>query len=920
MADSLQPLRPDFASLEVDRFEQIPGGRELALLRLEGRYRSRLARPLVEAALLVDDGLAIHRHEPLPASAVLEPGADDDDWLWRAAFAVSLAALEDPETALVLEAGPGIRIELGEPSQWQAPQRRRVRGRRSVTVGRRAAAAAMLVAITMTSSGGFADAAMLRLRHADGSEEHIVRQPQVDLAATACDPGAAAPRPVACLVPPQDLHAAAQVTPAGTPSADPAGAPATQPGSGPTGTPPTTGNGHQGPTGGHGHKQHHSRSGHRAHDQHAISGHKVHHHAPRHATPARPAAPAAPLRNKDGSPARSNPSFFDALPGSAGAQGVPNFVIQKFRVPIFLLPIYQAAGIQYGIRWEILAAINEIETDYGRNLNVSSAGALGWMQFMPGTWRTYGVDANHDGKRDPYNPVDAIFAAGRYLKAAGGDKDIKRGIFAYNHAGWYVDSVILRAKLLAGVPVDVVGSLTGLTEGRFPVAAHASYADNLNTHKAIRTVKPGKNAAHVVPSDASRNQIEIYSSDGAPVIAVNDGEVKHIGTTKKLGRFLVLQDVYGNQYTYSGLGSVESYYPVPKKNPGATGNEAHAIAAHSSPRLVTKPRLFAHPSRPESKTTGGLEQMFDQQAASGGFSTHSGLFTPNLGLNAHNSTLRKLRTGARVITGTLLGRVGRPVPKHAAHVNFGIRPAGKHSPQIDPKPILDGWKLLESTAIYRANGKNVLKDTTFSIGQILLMPKAQLEKRVLADNRVKIYPGGRDDIRTGQIDRRVLAVLEFLAESGLNPTVSCLKSGHNLLTTSGNVSEHSSGNAVDISALNGIPILGHQDKGGITEQGVRRLMTLQGTMRPHQIISLLSLGGNTMSMADHANHIHVGFQPKFGGSTKLGGQAQSVLKPGQWTNLIGRLRQIQNPIVLTSPSQYALPVQRSPHPSRNGGH
>ena len=87
-------------------------------------------------------------------------------------------------------------------------------------------------------------------------------------------------------------------------------------------------------------------------------------------------------------------------------------------MPPFLLPIYQAAGIEYGVRWEILAAINEIETDYGRNLNVSSAGALGWMQFMPPTWEMYGTDANRDGEKDPFNPVDAIFAAARYLRAA----------------------------------------------------------------------------------------------------------------------------------------------------------------------------------------------------------------------------------------------------------------------------------------------------------------------------------------------------------------------------------------------------------------------------------------------------------------------------------------------------------------------
>ncbi|HJW79263.1 MAG TPA: lytic murein transglycosylase, partial [Beijerinckiaceae bacterium] len=142
---------------------------------------------------------------------------------------------------------------------------------------------------------------------------------------------------------------------------------------------------------------------------------------------------AAPPPATHAPPAPSNPTFSLAQPGPA-AVGVPNFFIDKFRIPPFLLPIYQAAGVEYGVRWEILAAINEIETDYGRNLNVSSAGALGWMQFMPATWKMYGTDANHDGKRDPYNPVDAIFATARYLKAAGGEADINKAIFAYNHA------------------------------------------------------------------------------------------------------------------------------------------------------------------------------------------------------------------------------------------------------------------------------------------------------------------------------------------------------------------------------------------------------------------------------------------------------------------------------------------------------
>jgi hypothetical protein len=137
-----------------------------------------------------------------------------------------------------------------------------------------------------------------------------------------------------------------------------------------------------------------------------------------------------------------------------------------------------------------------------------------------------------------------------------------------------------------------------------------------------------------------------------------------------------------------------------------------------------------------------------------------------------------------------------------------------------------------------------------------------------------------------------------------------MKCGHGFYTSSGNVSEHSSGNAVDIAMVNGIPILGHQDAGGITEQTVRRLMQLQGTMAPHQIISLFEIGGATLAMGDHADHIHVGFQPMFGANKKLGKQALAVLEPGQWSDLISRLREIENPVVPTKPSKYALPAKK----------
>ena len=109
---------------------------------------------------------------------------------------------------------------------------------------------------------------------------------------------------------------------------------------------------------------------------------------------------------------------------------------------------------------------------------------------------------------------------------------------------------------------------------------------------------------------------------------------------------------------------------------------------------------------------------------------------------------------------------------------------------------------------------------------------------MLADPRLSIYACGRNDIQTGQIDQRILAAMEYLADNGFRLTITSLKCGHSFLTTSGNVSEHSTGDAMDIAAVNGIPIVGNQGPGTITEAVIKTLLQLQGTMQPHQIISL----------------------------------------------------------------------------------
>jgi cell wall-associated NlpC family hydrolase len=152
--------------------------------------------------------------------------------------------------------------------------------------------------------------------------------------------------------------------------------------------------------------------------------------------------------------------------------------------------IWQAAGNAYGIPWEVLAAINKVETNFGQNLGPSSAGAVGWMQFMPSTWARWGIDANGDGVADPNNPVDAIFSAARYLAGCGGQFDITRAVYCYNHATWYVNEVMGLASVygrVGGNALFAVGNLqpqiatarTSIATSKTQVAAARAQARSL---------------------------------------------------------------------------------------------------------------------------------------------------------------------------------------------------------------------------------------------------------------------------------------------------------------------------------------------------------------------------------------------------------------------------------------------------------
>ena len=144
---------------------------------------------------------------------------------------------------------------------------------------------------------------------------------------------------------------------------------------------------------------------------------------------------------------------------------------------------------------------------------------------------------------------------------------------------------------------------------------------------------------------------------------------------------------------------------------------------------------------------------------------------------------------------------------------FQIRPAGVGAPLIDPKPILDGWVQLENTSVFRAKGENPFLGNSPTVGQVLLETKEQLEQQVLSDPGIHLAACGRQDVQTGQVDRRVLATLEFLSVSGLHPTVSSLQCSHVAPADAANAAETAAGDAVAITAVNGIAIAGGQGPG-----------------------------------------------------------------------------------------------------------
>jgi hypothetical protein len=209
-----------------------------------------------------------------------------------------------------------------------------------------------------------------------------------------------------------------------------------------------------------------------------------------------------------------------------------------------------------------------------------------------------------------------------------------------------------------------------------------------------------------------------------------------------------------------------------------------------------------------------------------------------------------------------------------------------------------------------AKAQNALLGATAS--DVLLMGRVQLQRTVLSDPGVALGVCGRREVAGGRVDRRVLAVLAFLSRSGLEPSasVSCVAGG--------------GVRAVDVSAVNGVRLLGHQGAGTITDLAIRTLLTLPAGFVPHSIVSLMRYPNapSTRALPAFADRVRLVFSPPVAAPSRSVAAARAAstgrgapsplltptyISPVQWSQLIGRIGALPAPHITRKPSPAAIP-------------
>jgi membrane-bound lytic murein transglycosylase B len=418
--------------------------------------------------------------------------------------------------------------------------------------------------------------------------------------------------------------------------------------------------------------------------------------------------------------------------------------------PRKLIPIYIDAARKYSLGErgpQILAAINRIETDFGRlNEVTSSAGAIGWMQFMPATWDAYGVDGDGDGKADPYNARDAIHSAANYLSASGAPQQWYDAIFAYNRADWYVRDVLDRAT------------------------CYGALQDTKRVDRGLKTF--------------------VCKPAGRRVLEIPDYYLRAFESAAS--RFELGQE---GIWTLAAVARIESDY------------------GRGMSRKLMK----------EMGPMGLSEREWKRYAVDG---------------NGDGYVLRDepwdgVATFARMLWANGGIQAGLFDHSHAAwYVEATTREAGKIAGNCDT--VKTTWDIAYPRPTTNATEINW-------------------------DNLQILNPTAADDIQSGLIDARVVNLLALLTQR-YSLLVSSLRSDHSMMTSSGNVSNHFYGRALDIAAVNGVSCTDMSATSPCSEVG-RILASLPEGAKPTELIYGYDLDGPgpAFAMADHTDHIHAGF-------------------------------------------------------------
>jgi murein DD-endopeptidase MepM/ murein hydrolase activator NlpD len=352
--------------------------------------------------------------------------------------------------------------------------------------------------------------------------------------------------------------------------------------------------------------------------------------------------------------------------------------------------LWERAGAAYGIPWQVLASINRIESNFGQNMGPSSAGAVGWMQFMPSTWLRWGMDGDADGVADPWSPDDAIFSAARYLAAAGGASDLPRAIFAYNHAQWYVDEVLAGARMYgAGDGAVAFAADRGSAEVAAAEAALADAEERLAAAKAAsgrlagdEDALRGRAGAAELLSD--RLELERRAGQAAALAADAAADVERLAAEVDDARAAVERAREGGLAASLPGGAAltpsfagEYAFPV-TGGPGAVSVShthhdypAADIAAPAGTPLVALADGVVVDAWPSGNGNCGIG--FTLQARDGRHWTycHLSLLEPTV------------VPGAAVAAGSPVGLVGSTGHSTGPHLHLQLQPAGTY-PQQEP--------------------------------------------------------------------------------------------------------------------------------------------------------------------------------------------------------------------------------------------